>query len=323
MLDQITKDYTNNEIAAMLRELLSLLKNNKSKTSNEPLDTFLRSWYSDFVRPNISDVTSVNYETYLFERITPALGKIPLNELTANHLQHYLVSIKQGNTRKKIRFLLNRALNKAVVLGKIERNPFIATEIPSYHKTHYRALEFSEQNAVLNRIKRRPFYNAVFNVLCCTGLRIGEFLAVDWENDVDYENGFIRINKTRDIHTGIVHNSTKTLAGERDVPILPELYPYIETLKSEPMPPYSAVRSYFRRVYNFLKIDKANQHAMRHTFISLCHVAGVQPKFVQAIVGHRDIEMTLNVYTHVMKKGTSPLLDYVRKLATHLNGYYV
>lgn len=317
------KRYTNNEIAEMLREILSLVQAEKPKTSNEPLGSFLNSWYADFVRPKISDVTSVNYETYLFERITPALGNIPLNELTANHLQHYLVSIKQGNTRKKIRFLLNRALNKAVVLGKIERNPFIATEIPSYHKTHYRALEFSEQNSVLKRIKRRPFYNAVFNVLCCTGLRIGEFLAVDWENDVDRENGFIRINKTRDIHTGIIRNTTKTPAGERDVPILPELYPYIETLKSEPMPPYSAVRSYFRRVYNFLGIERANQHSMRHTFISLCHVAGIPSKFVQSIVGHRDIEMTLNVYTHVMKKGTSPLLDYVRKLATHLNGYYV
>lgn len=310
--------YSINDIAEMLGSIWAILS--KRQGSDEPLSNFLQSWYELYVRPKIKAKTAVNYEMYL-ERIMDALGSIPLRDITANDLQRYFCAIENGNTRKKQKFLLNRALNKAVALGKLNSNPFIATEIPTYKKQSYRSLEFDEQMAVLDRIKKRPYYTAIFMVLACTGLRIGELLALDFEKDVDFEKGIISITKTRDIHTGEVYKRTKTVAGRREVPFLPSLRVYLEELR-KPFPPYSAVRSYFRRVYNFLGIERANLHSLRHTFISLSHLAGIKDKYLQTIVGHNDIQMTIDVYTHIMKKGTSPILDYIRELAKHLDGFY-
>ncbi|MBQ8882574.1 MAG: site-specific integrase [Clostridia bacterium] len=311
-------NYSNNDVAEMLKSILAILN---KRNSDEPLGDFLRSWYSLYVRPKIKAKTSINYEMYL-ARITSALGSTALCDITPDLLQGYFNGITNGNTRKKQKFLLNRALNKAVALGKLDRNPFLATEIPGYTKQSYRSLEFDEQLAVLNRIKRRPYYTAIFMVLCCTGFRIGELLALDL-NDIDFERGIISITKTRDIHTGEVHQHTKTNAGRREVPFLPELEPHLKLLVETPFPPYSAVRSYFRRVYNFLKIERANLHSLRHTFVSLAHLAGIKDKYLQTIVGHSDIQMTMDVYTHIMKKGTSPILDYIRELAKHLDEFYI
>lgn len=292
----------------------------------ETFGDFLTYWYNKFVLKGLRPSTRANYEDYIFKKIIPVLGDIVLTRLSPDDLEMYFSGIDRENTKFKHGFLINRALTKAVALGKIQRNPFAALESMAHSAEHYRHLEFDEQNAMLEYLSepcRRKYY-AVFNILCCTGLRIGEFLALDFEKDVDWENNVIRVTKTKDTRTGVVYVWTKSDAGRREIPILPELKPYFDIIRKVKRPfTYSGVRSCFRRAYARLGIEKTNQHSFRHTFLSLCYLAGIKPKFIQVIAGHSKIEMTLNVYTHMLKKGNSPILDYIRRLAAYIEESYV
>lgn len=313
-----------NFIITALSEMLARLQGTIAPKPSITFGDWLKEWYSLYVRPSLRETTAFTYELYIFRYIIPALGAIQLYEVNERILQRYLTGIKNGNTRKKQAFLINRALRKAVTLGMLHRNPFVALELPKYHSRHYRQLEFDEQNAIFEKSASRPEYQALFFVLCCTGLRVGECLALDFDRDVNERTGIINVTKTIDIHTGEIYNRTKTFAGTRQVPFVPELLsPYIRTLKANDRTlSYDAVRSYFRRTYSSLNITRANQHSLRHTFISLCHVAGIPPKFVQNIVGHSNVNVTMDVYTHLMRRGTSPMLTYVRSLADLINERY-
>lgn len=290
----------------------------------ETFGEFLRYWYDTFVCGKIRPSTAQNYELYLFGDITERLGSYPLERITPEILQNYLESVEKSNTRAKQGFLINRAFNKAVALGKIERNPYAAIEPLAHNTVHYRHLEFSEQEKMYEYFLKDEKYKAVFMILCCTGLRIGEFLALDLEKDVDFEEGVIRVSKSVDTRSGELRVWTKTESGRRSVPVLEELKEYFDTLKSLESPvTYSAVRSTFRRAYSRLGIAGANLHSLRHTFLSLCYLAGVKPKFMQVIAGHSKFEMTMNVYTHMLKKGKSHILTYIRKLAAYIEDNYI
>jgi integrase len=73
----------------------------------------------------------------------------------------------------------------------------------------------------------------------------------------------------------------------------------------------------------YVDFHAANLHSLRHTFLSLCYLAGVKPKFMQVIAGHSKFEMTMNVYTHMLKKGKSHILTYIRKLAAYIEDNYI
>lgn len=280
---------------------------------------WLDYWYQTFKAPKLKDSTRRNYELYITDNLKPALGRYRLDEITGPLLQEYLLTVENENTRKKIAYMLRPALKKAVVCGKLDRNPFDAVELPGYEYEHYRPLEFVEQNAVLDAVRNNPTKNAIFWVLACTGLRIGEFLALDFEKDVDYDERFISVSKNMDIKTGKII-TPKTKKGRRKIPFLPELLPYLSYLRDSGLRfTYSTVRCYFWRIYRKLGFRGLNLHSLRHTFISLCYYVGIREKYIQTMVGHSKIDTTLDIYTHVLKRGSSPLEDYVRELGKLFN----
>ena len=74
------------------------------------------------------------------------------------------------------------------------------------------------------------------------------------------------------------------------------------------------LRSYFRRKFDRCGIENANLYSFRHTFVTLCHLAEIPAKYVQYWAGHSDMNLTLNTYTHILRKGTSPFFEYIKGL---------
>lgn len=301
--------------------MLSFLVDDES----EPFGVWLHKWHELYKKDRLKDRTVQELERYIDDRIIPVLGKIRLSDLHGTELQAFVNSIERGNTRKKIAFILNASLRKAVALRKILFNPFDSVEVPGYRKGHYRALEFDEQNAIWNYYLNPVAYNnylnvepmkAVFFFMCCTGMRIGEFLALDLKKDIDKRRRKIRIDKSMDKETGKI-SSTKTETSTRTISYLPELQHYIDEISRNEYTYYS-ISEHFRKLYKRLKIFGANIHSFRHTFVSMCYRAGIRDKYIQLYVGHADITTTMNVYTHGMDRGTSPLFEYILDLAEYL-----
>lgn len=302
----------------LLQGIYDLLKGQAAPQTSQTFGAWLKEWYELYKLPKgLKPSYTRKLETEIFDYISPALGGFPLSALDGVAIQTYLNGIAAPVLRKQIAQIINASLEKACRLRKIAYNPYRAVELPPYRKRHYKPLEYAQQNAVL-ALPLLPHYCAAFWVLCCTGTRIGEFLAIDFTKDIDRKAGVIRITKAIDITTGQPLDRPKTDTSEREIPYTPELSPHLETLKayqdSGRRFTYDGISNYFKRVYKKLGYHGLNLHSLRHTFISLCYAAHIPEKAIQTYAGHSAIEVTLNIYTHILAAGNSPLLDYIRTL---------
>ena len=282
--------------------------------------SFLSEWYERYKIPKLKKSTLYSYDIYLKNILSSNLGHIPLSRLTGEELQDFLGHFV-GNTQKKIYLFLHGCLEKAVKLRRLSYNPILSVELPSHKPKHYRPLTFEEQNKIIHYYLHQSEYNnSVFNsayydlfcFMCLTGIRVGEFLALDFDRDIDRENFVILVDKNFDIRLKEII-TTKTENSVRRIPVLLELLPTIDKLRNQKFS-YNSIRQHFKRLYVRLGIEGANVHTFRHTFVSMCYAAGISAKEIQEYVGHAEIGTTLNIYTHVLKKGSSPLYEYIRRL---------
>ena len=176
------------------------------------------------------------------------------------------------------------------------------------------------------------YYDVIF-ILFFTGMRISEFCGLT-ANDIDLKNKTVNINKqlhrTGDMR--YIIEPPKTEAGNRIIPIQDDVCSCFENLlnnmdkKSNPIISDSRGRvysgflcldkngmpmvalhweKYFQHIcqkYNSIyvtKMPKVTPHVCRHTYCSHCASAGMNPKHLQYLMGHSDIGVTLNTYTHV------------------------
>lgn len=155
-------------------------------------------------------------------------------------------------------------------------------------------------------------------IVLCTGMRIGEICGLRWQ-DVDFDRGFISINRTieriTDYNTGktkVVIQSPKTINSQRNIPFADWLKEILVRFCAPCLPHYYVLsgdekfvepRNY-RQYYKDFILKKVGLkrclkfHGMRHTFASTLIVGGSDVKSVSALLGHSTVNTTLNLYTH-------------------------
>ena len=172
------------------------------------------------------------------------------------------------------------------------------------------------------------YYDGIY-ILFKTGLRISEFVGLTKKN-LDFENNRIivdhQLQRTRDMK--YIIEDTKTESGERMVPMTPEVKEAFQRIlanrknpKVEPMVDgysgflyldkngrpmvalhwekyFQHIREKYNKIYR-VQMPKVTPHVCRHTFCSNMAKSGMNPKTLQYIMGHSDISVTLNTYTHL------------------------
>ncbi len=156
-----------------------------------------------------------------------------------------------------------------------------------------------------------------------TGLRRGELLALRW-NDIDFEKGTLRVDQSLDQH-GVFH-APKREESRRTLRLTPAALAALkahrvrqnaERLKvgerwrnidlvfpntvGRPMNPSNLYRRDFQPLLekSGLGDEGFTFHSLRHTFATTLAASGVHPSTAQKMLGHKDIRMTLAIYTHV------------------------
>ncbi len=298
-----------------------------STDSSLTMGEWLTHWYDTYKLGKLKNSTLRSYKQLISDYIEPVIGDIPIDKLDGFKIQQLLNSIEKDNSRAKVGGLIRASLGKAVKLQMLSYNPYQAVEIPTSKSKHYKPLDFNMQNAVLKELENPRYswvnkiYLSVFWVLCCCGMRIGEFLALDWYKDIDYTDMVITIDKSLDTISNMI-SSPKSESGYRQIPFRPMLILHLKQITDYYAQghklTYYSIRLHFKRLYERLNYKGYNLHSFRHTFISLCYYCGMREKYIQQYAGHSDIDVTLNIYTHILKKGNSPLLEYIRQLKTDL-----
>lgn len=274
-----------------------------TKTKSYTLYDWLIEWFKLYAIKKNNDKSQKEKLNYINNYIKPELGNIIIKNLDSLKLQKFINKYDdRPNTQDKIYKILNPALNKAVSTKLIKFNPMSAVEKVNYKKQSYRALEISEQDLIYKNIDN-PKYKRLFFFLCCTGIRINRALELDCKA-FDKERMIINVFKKQ----------RKGYNEYYQVPFTFDLIDLPQNGKIFPDITYNSAKLYFQKLFKKLNIKNAVLYSFRHTFASTCYFAGIKDKYIQSWMGHNDITTTLNIYTHLLNKGNSKILEYIKGL---------
>lgn len=289
--------------------------------------------------PNIESTTRDSYRDKIDNYIKPVLGSIPIKALKTDNVQSWINGLKsRGLAPKTIRNAynnLNAAIKKAVVLRMIPYNPCGGVELPKMKKYQANVYTAAQVNNLLAVAANTDFYLAIA-IAASTGVRRGELAALKWEH-VDLTNKVIHIRENMvKAGTEILEKSPKSDAGRRDISIGSDVAALLSNAKmqyfidkAEPGfrdlgyvihkkngDPYrpDAITKKWGRFLEKHGLPHIRLHDLRHTHATLLIQSGVSPKVVQERLGHADINITLNTYTHVMPEMAQEAADKIDSL---------
>lgn len=302
---------------------------------------WLKEWLEHYVRPASKERTYLRYAEIAERHLIPHLGEYELGEITQPMLQRYVSGLaKNGNLKNgkplssntigSVIGVIRRSLKTACILGMVPANcaeMLIRPRREEKETACFTAAEQRKMEQCVMQTEKEKLYGVI---LCLyTGLRIGELLALEWE-DIDLSRGVIFV--VRSCHDGRdedgfrrVVESPKTASSKRVIPIPKQILPILrgmkkrktcETVIAENGRPVS-VRSYQRSFELFLKrlgIPHKGFHALRHTFATRALECGMDVKTLSEILGHRSPVVTLNRYAHSLSEHKREMMDRVGKL---------
>lgn len=315
------------EANSVMHRLITEMEQGKVvKKSNKTVTEWMEEWLSLYL-PNIEETTRVGYKTKIKCYIIPAIGHIQIGSLRAEHVQKMVNDMMARNlSPKNIRDAynnINAAMKKAVVLRYIAYNPCEGVVLPKLKK--YRAQVYDQKliHQLLDMTKGTDLYLPVF--LCVTvGLRRGEMLALRWD-DIDFSNKLLKVrhNMVRG-EKGYIIKAPKSEAGIRDIAIGEEVLDELRQARTQYMmdaftygtgfqnlgfvvrqadgSPYKpdSMTQKWERFLEESGLPKIRLHDLRHSNATALIQAGVNPRVVQQRLGHSDVSITLNTYTHVL-----------------------
>ncbi len=296
------------------------------KNSNKKVGEWMDEWLGNYL-PNIEETTRVGYKTKIRCYIKPAIGDIFLKSLKTEHIQRMINDMNnRGLSPKNIRDTFNNvnaAIKKAVKVRLIPYNPCEAVELPKLKK--YRANVYPPEmiQQLLDVAEGTDMYLPVF-LLVMVGLRRGELLALRW-SDVDFDNNILKVRSNMvNGEKGCVIKAPKSEAGIRDIHLGSDVMEVLKKAKAEYIQKVFTSHGYFqnlnlvihqddgspikpdsmtRKWTRFLEahnLPRIRLHDLRHSNATALIQAGVNPRVVQQRLGHSDVNITLNTYTHVL-----------------------
>lgn len=335
-----TVNGTKKEAEALLNKLKYQSQNGNVLVQQSALK--LSDWMDDWMRlynANLSPTTKTGYKQQIDKRIKPCLGRTPLKTLSSNQIQSWVNSLtQQGLSAKTVKntFLnLSAALDKAEELQMIGRNPCKHIVLPTVKKYNAQVYTMTEVQNILKLAQETDIYFLLM-IEFYLGLRKGEVAELKW-SDVDLEEGVVHITRSRvESDEGIIVKSTKSEAGIRDIPLTPKVLTvfksqhaeYLDKIgkngfvdsgyvicksNGEPFVP-SSIPQRWERFCAQHNLRKIRFHDLRHTCATLMIANGTDSKTVQSWLGHSDVQVTLNTYTHClpsMKEAAGNKMDAI------------
>lgn len=272
---------------------------------------------------SIVEGTRKNYTSCLNTWWMPKLATIPIRNINAPMLRKLLGELQWTSDGVK-RNAMNRLftiLASAVTDGLLSDNPVAALEHPRRAKKTVDPFTQDEADKIIERMYALPHWpsqilGAYFEFAFYTGMRPSEILALRWE-DVDLEGKAVRVHKVMAL--GKIHQRTKTgkerrvllndraikalqfakeyaarrIAGEGALKELPFCFP--PSKGAEHVKETSDLHRHWRRQLVELGIRYRPPYNARHTYATVCLMAGMKPAFIAQQLGH-SVEVLLSTY---------------------------
>lgn len=303
---------------------------------------YLEGWFVG-KRSTLAEQSVTVYKTYLNNKIIPSLGHIPLSKLTSLHLQNFANELKEedfsSKTIKKVFEIIRLAFEQAKDFDIVPKNVATKVKLP---KLEQKAMEvWNEQEIIrfLQTAKDERYYLA-FYLAITTGMRQGEILGLRWK-DIDFESNTLCIRQTLKNNGKGFLEGGKTKASMRTVDLTEEVMRSLKKHKASiakeklvggggyqdyglvvctphgtPLNP-SNLRRVFNRLITKAEVPKITFHALRHTHATWLLSKGVNVKVISERLGHSNIKVTLDVYSHVLPTMQAEVLTHLDALLSN------
>lgn len=323
---QITRR-TKTEVGRELRRLLAeaeagQLRPERSPTVAAWMDTYLHEVASARVRPS----TLLSYEQFARLYIDPWLGRHQIDKLRPQHITAFYREMSKTlapSSVRRIHAVLRRALTVAVRWGLISTNPATLVDPPSVTTKQITPYSVAEARQLLEYAAQDRL-EARWVIALTLGLRQGETLGLGWQH-VDFDRRLLHIERAlqRQPDGSLALLRTKTERSKRIIPMPPSVVAALHrrqvlqqadrdilgaewhdsdlvftTQLGTPIHPRNDYRA-FQRLIQKAGLRRVRLHDLRHTSASLLLAQGVAARVVMEILGHSQISVTLDTYTHV------------------------
>lgn len=318
----------------LVRQLNALQTGCYVEPTKLTLAQFLLRWLDDYAKPKVTAKTLERYEEIVRLQIVPRLGHIVLTKLQPLQIQKlYADMLKDGrkdgrgglSARTVLHHhrVLREALQQAVRWLLLSRNPADAVQPPRPERREIGALDRQQAADLIEAVKPTRLHLPVLLAIA-TGVRRGEVLALRWK-DVDLRAGVVTIRQSLEqTKDGIRFKSPKTKRSARSIQLpafavaalkqhrseqaaqrlrLGEAYQDLGLILTRPdgrpwnPGSFSAGFIDFARRHGF---EGLTYHRLRHTHATLLLGLNVHPKIVSERLGHSQIGLTMDTYSHVM-----------------------
>lgn len=289
-------------------------------------------WLPALGSEELAESTIEAYRNHV-ERIVPAIGAVPLQRLNRNDVAMMAARLatevrpKTGRplsaaTRRGLLGVLQHALDDAVKAGLLYVNVAAGVTKPKVRRPEMHTWSAAELAAFLHATcedRMAPLWH----LLALTGLRRGEALGLKW-SDVDFDHGRLALQRQRKIvrykvvETPLKTDKPRAVSLDADTTAVlqrqsrQQLDDAAEwaaawtgdghVFTREDGAPWhpDRVRVLFQQAVKATGAPRIRMHDLRHTWATLALRAGVHPKVVQERLGHANIRITLDTYSHVL-----------------------
>ena len=307
-----------------------LIINQKNYTIKKLFEEWLEEYAS-----NKSPTTFDGYKMIVRSHINPALGDLKLEDINARHIKKYLkTKEKNGNknnsqglsttTLRQHYHIFSSAFKYARKWDLMTNNPLRKIEPPKKSKYKAKALSKDQVDKLLNTAKKTNLwiYRFIYTAFS-TGVRRGEILGLRWPDiNIDENKIFIRNTIVKTQNNSALEKIPKSSEGIRPILISEKLTNIFKKMKKSQIEkgnysdsnnkkyvfcmndgrkvkPRTAYNRY-NKIFKKANLNQFNLQSLRHTHATFLLQANVHPKIVQERLGHGTIEVTINIYSHVV-----------------------
>lgn len=322
------KEVKEKKVSYQINNSNNTISSSEINKNNISMEQVLASWLIE-KELHLKKSALLKYKTIIDSHIIPELGMKSVNEITTEEINIFLSNKLQDGRKdgngglsksyiKTMAIIISSCLEFAVsagirkpIYGKICKLPAVRTNIIS--------LNNETQELLKNSLSPATSLTELGMILALnTGLRIGEVCALQW-NDIDLNENIIHVrhsiiriasqNVCSSKKTELIMDMPKTSTSVRDIPInttLKILLKKYENVENDIFilsgtHKFISPRTFeyrFHKVLEEYNIPNFNFHILRHTFATRCIECGIDVKTLSEIMGHSNVNITLNNYVH-------------------------
>ncbi len=311
----------------ILNKLKKLIKQKDEKMNFEKI---AHEWI-EYKKISIKESTYYNYLFIIEKYLNPEFKGINIESI--RNYNDYVQDWNKKLSAKTTRDIIN--VLKAILRYYEDENdcilPVKRINIPKLEKKRLKILSHKEK-AILEKYCIEQNTLKTLGIVMClnTGMRVGEICSLKWKN-IDLANRYIYIENTmqrvyneRQRNSNIIIDKPKSDCSIRSIPINQKLYEILKSIRKkyndedyflsgksnnivEPRNYQYTLKSILKKC----KLKPYKFHILRHTFATNCIEVGMDAKSLSEILGHADVNITLDIYVHSSDKIKKKYLDRI------------